>query len=111
MMHSVLHDEAHDAVWRVCAKEQVLAHPHRPSPPLAWLSIHHIQNCFARKNGRQAATKIFLHRLPSNNRHPLSTYILADVLEWTVVADMFIGILAVGAGNKWIVLIEYLVDE
>ena len=59
-MYGVLHYEAHDAVWRACAKEQVLAHPHRPSPPLAWLSIHYITKmCFALKNGRQAATKIF----------------------------------------------------
>ena len=55
-MYGVLHDEAHDAVWRLCAKEQVLAHPHRPSPPLAW-HPYYKNVALPRKNGRQAATK------------------------------------------------------
>ena len=41
-MYGVLLDEAHDAAWRVCAKEQVLAHPRPTSPTLTCLSIHHI---------------------------------------------------------------------
>ena len=57
-MYGVLHDEAHDAVWRVCTKEQVLAHPHRPSPPQAWHPYIILKKCgFATKKWQTSCHK------------------------------------------------------
>ena len=68
MTYGVLLDEAHDTAWRVCAKEQVLTHPRPTSPPLAWLSIHHIAKmwlchekiAFGKKNTDSRKTNLAL---------------------------------------------------